>query len=227
MTESDMSKHVSVMLTADKIVPTDMSEHADRAVALGMAEFWGAHNWTFRRSEDELSIDSSAEVYDLPDDFDSIVDIREKDSNRGFKMQRYTKERFDQMIPKLSAHNPGNPQIFAIFRDADLKMKITFFPQPSASTTFYVGYHLKIPSALSSIPDKMHGGVLAFALKNAYPPGGFGYSNVVSMLRNDMARLITTDKLSSAAVMRMRDGTEDTVRKIYEWVPFGYGGYDY
>ena len=218
MTNKNMREHLSAILTADKIDIPDMSEHADRAIAVGIAEFWGAYPWTFRNSDTTLTISSSAEEYNLPSDFDSIVSLREQDSSNGLKLSRKIKEDFDELAPKLSAHATGNPQIYTIYRDSDNKTKIAFFPQPSSSTTYYITYHREAPSALSGIPTKMHGGVLNFAAKHAYPFGSQGRSAAASMALVELGRLIKTDKLGSASITMMNDDTSDQVIRNYEWV---------
>ena len=75
MTDAQLKKHLQALLQASHLDDPEADAHVDRAVEMGISEFWGAYPWTFKAVEDSMTLTASQDQYDLPDDFESIKSI--------------------------------------------------------------------------------------------------------------------------------------------------------
>jgi len=221
MKREEYKNHFESMLVADQSIKiTDVAQHVDRAITLGINAFWGAHNWWFRLVEDTLTITEAADAYDLPDDFDSFVTVREQSTTDGRKLQYYPKERFDEMFPKLSAFASGYPQSFTIFKGESSEVaQIAFYPRPTSATVKLL-YNTGSVRNPEIIPSKYQSGVAACIAWHCFPYGHPGRRDAYTEARDEIERLRIVNKVDESNFVKIPDGTTDQMPTIspYGWI---------
>ena len=217
MTFDEIKDHLEAMGKADSLAFPDMTAHVARSARLGLNGFWGAHDWTFRCDSVELSLTSSAESYELPENFDQVRSIREKTTNSGLNLTYYIKNDFDMLLPKPGAVSTGTPAAFTIFRDNN-KWYVSFLPKPSGAITLYLDFTMTPPSGLDPIPEKFHDGVLAWAFKNFFPFSHRSRPQAYVEARTELERLEKIDQLNVGRLTHFPDGTEEALDFQYSWV---------
>lgn len=205
-TEKALKDYLTGMLAASKIEYPNIGHVLDVAIPMGIAEFWGLHTWNDRMKTGSLSITSTADAYDLPSDFDSIVDAKENDTTVGLKLRRLIKEDFDKQFPKLSYNGTGNPRFYSIYKDNGV-WKVTFAPRPESGMTIYFKYHKTAPNSLSMLPSKLNACCVAFIFKNCLPLLNANRATAHQQALSELELAKNSDKESSADMTEMP--TED------------------
>ena len=219
MTNSELKTHFTSLLASEGLTFSNVQAHIDRAVKVGIKDFWGAHDWSFRSVDTTLSISSTAESYDLVDNFAGFKSVRERTSASGTDLVYKTKEDFDLLIPRPDSISAGTPDWFTIFRDEEnKKWKIAFYPRPSAAMTIYMDILQTAPTEADTIPDDYVSGLMAFIAKHAYPYGHVGRVNAGREALVELTRLRRIDKLDKSRITVMLDDTREQNTFTYKWV---------
>ena len=219
MTLDEIKDHLEAIAKADALPIEDLGEHAKRSALLGLQEVWGAHDWNFRCVDVNFTLTSSADSYDLPDNFDQMRSIREQGSSTGQALAYYIKDDFDALLPKPSAMSTGTPVAYTVFQDGDdSTWKVSFLPKPSGAMTLPMTYLAKAPSDTSNMPTKFHGGVMAFGAKHLYPYSHLGRKQAYGEAKSELADLKRIDQLNVGRVTEMPDETDQGFKAKYEWV---------
>ena len=169
MTQEEYVDYFAAILKTESPNFPDPEDHATRAIQAGHDAFWGANNWQFKSAEATLTITSSAESYDLPDDFESLRSLRADETSRGLRLQFLSKPEFDRAFPKQTAYSTGKPQVITVFQDLNDngRWKASFFPRPDGAMTLPYTYY-RVPAPASdlgdNIPSKFKSGMEAFIL---------------------------------------------------------------
>ena len=172
MTRTDIAEYL-VYLAKQSGLPDDgLTDHVDRCIDMGLAEFWTARNWSFRTEPYSLSISSESETYDLPSNFDGVRTIREQDSLEGASLKYYTKEAFDNLVAKPTTYGSTYPRIYTIYHDASAQgWKVKFFPVPETGHTMLMDIFVTVPSDVEEIPSGATAALLAIIAKYLYKIG--------------------------------------------------------
>ncbi len=213
MTHDEYKKHFKAMLAGARIDIPEPDRHITRAISQGLKEFWGAKNWIFRETERTLTMDSTADQYNLPADFDGFKTIREEGSTRGRDLTYRTKEDFSRMLPKLSSHTTGNPTTFTIFRDADNgKWKIRFYPRPTGGESVIISMILATPTDVTAVPDRFHCGLEPTIGKHVFPYGSLARQDAAAESEREIKKLEANNTMDMSSMTTFRTTTTDQVR---------------
>ena len=93
----------------------DIDKYLDNAIMAGLMRCWGASDWSFKEKVADLTITSAKDYWDLPADFDSMLAIREENSQYGMKLIFMSKEQFDEFVPKQGNWDSEYPTRCTIF----------------------------------------------------------------------------------------------------------------
>lgn len=202
MTREEYTDHFVGILNADKGVEiADITKHVLRAIDAGLQMFWAASNWSFKESEYSLSLSATADDYDLPDDFDSFRVVWEEETSYGYKLQHFARERFVEMMPKLSAHSTGTPRMFTIYRDEGAgAWKISFYPRTAGSETIKIAYYLTTTTEPDNIPDKAQSALEACIAFKVYPPGHPSKQGTYAEALDEIHRLERIDRVDQSDI---------------------------
>lgn len=218
MTNATLKTHFTDLLAAENLTFPNVAQHVDRAVKIGLEDFWGAYDWSFRSADVELAITTTAESYDLADEFAGFRSVREKTSTQGADLIYKTKEDFDMLLPRPDVHAAGTPKWFTVFRDQENdKWKISFHPRPSAAMTIYIDQVLIAPRKVDAIPGDFVSGLMAFIAKHIYPYGHIGRLNAGKEAIVELVRLRQIDKVDKSHITVMFDDTREQSTFRYSW----------
>lgn len=215
-TNEDYIRYFTNVVRAAKIELDSVQEYVSDAVNSGRNRFWGANNWTFKQRVATLSLDTSAESYDLPQDFQGMKTLREQNSNSGLRLKYFPREEFDRMVPKLSAFQTGYPQIYTIFGATSGQRKIRFYPQPTAQDLDML-YYCLAPTDTSAIPDSHQSGVKAAIAVDIYLPGMRGFESAYNEFIAEIKRLQIVDKSDMSDYTKYQDDTDRTITETLPW----------
>ena len=211
-TREEYKTYYAGLLAASNIdVGVNKDSYVNGAIDAGIKQFWGANNWTFKEAYDPLVLGSSAESYDVPDDFEGIKSARETTSNRGLRLRYIPKEKYDSILPKLSTITATNPVYWTMYTDGSSKRKkIQFLPQSTAQTIEII-YLRTTPEEPTQIPDKFQSGLMAAIAWHIYPHTEArlrqqAYDDFIKELK----RLQVIDKYDMSEYNEMGDDTSDS-----------------
>jgi len=214
----DYESRFVALLEAEHITFSDPNDHVKRAITLGLADFWGAHPWSFKQYEYSLTC-SGEETDDLPDGFESFRMAREEETNMGRRLSFKTKEEFDSLVPKLSWHSVDTPQIYTAYMDAETgKWKVRFWPQPAGGETIYMSLYLDAPDDVARVPDRFHAALDACIAKFVYPMGNAGYTNARIVAEAEIKQARHRDKLNQSKMTVMPTDTQNQVSTGRIWL---------
>ena len=206
MTNDNASQYLRQMLSVSGINYDNPDTVIHVAIPAGISSFWGMHNWKFKGATYTLTVEGTADTYELPKNFSSIISVRETTSTNGRPVTRLTKEDFDARVPKPSASSSGTPQIYCIFMAGD-KSVISFYPQPRAGDVVEFQYYRLAPATFDGLPQDYVGVALMFASAFCASPGDRVTLYGAAVMAAD--RLKQTDHLFTGVATEMRDETEE------------------
>lgn len=196
MTTSEYREHFKALLTAqvtyrEKVYTAvqidNIDAYVNRAIQAGLQDFWSAWQWPFKSKTYELSITAQSEYYALPDDFDSMISVREKNSNTGLKVFYKSKSEFDLLVPKETVDSAGNPEMYTVYWDGNNK-RISFYPRPT-NQTLYLYYNTTPPASVEKVPEIGQACLESFIAKHVYPHGHPGRRDALIEAENEMKKL--------------------------------------
>ena len=221
MTTQDYKDRFVSLIEGRDVVPGDTVKYVENAIKLGLADFWGAHSWTFKHYQYSLVIPSSVteESFDLPDNFESLRAVREEEGSIGHKLVYFTLEDFTEKVPKLSWHGQGRPQAYTLFMDADKgRWQIKFYPKPAGGETIYISMLMTAPSDCDVVPDKFASCLDAFIAKHVYPYGHPGRQGAAVQAEREYLKAQNKDRLNQSTMTQMPDGTNRQLNTRRPWV---------
>lgn len=223
-TEQYVSRYTNLVEGDEGIKVNDVASYVGTAVRLGLQSFWGANDWTFKEYEHDLVLSSSAEEYELPDNFEGYRHGREEVSVMGTQLQYYTKEDFDRYVPKLSSQPATTPQALTIYKNADTgKWLAKFWPQPGGSETLYLTILVTTPSDCGDVPDKAQDCLDAYIAKKVFPYGSFGYKDAATTAEVERLKLEVKDKVKHSKMTVMPTGDDRGFSRNRPWTYDEYG----
>lgn len=195
----------------------ELKSWAEDCLRLGIRDFWGASEWSFRTYEYDLAIASETDDYALPADFAGVTTVKEKDSLQGRELTYYPKAHFDRLVPKPLASPATYSQIYTIWYDKnDEKNYIRFFPPPETGHTIVMEIVSKPPADLKEIDEAYVGGVFAQAQKYMYPLHK-GRLQAWAEARMEIKRLEITDSPHQGKPFIIFDDTDIGVEVARPW----------
>jgi hypothetical protein len=218
LSREEYKKRFAALCAAEKIDVPNISEHVDRAINLGLSDFWGAHPWSFKQYEYSLSCAISAETYELPDKFESFRIAREEETNLGSRLIYKTKEQFDALVPKLSWHATDTPQMYTAYKDADKdKWYVRFWPQPAGGETIPLSLYMDTPDDVSRVPNRFHSTLDACIARHVYPYGHPGFMGVEAAAELRLKKAKYRDKVNQSKMTVMPDDTSQQLNTKRPW----------
>lgn len=219
VTLEEYKTYFADILKADAVEIQNMDQHITRAIQQGLADLWGASNWMFKQTETTLTV-ADTDPVDLPDDFEGFRTLREKGSNRGWRLTYMPREEFDRVYPKATALPSGTLKIFTVYRDMsdNGKWKALFLPSPSSSTTVYMLYYIGAGEVtVNLIPSKAQAALEAFIAKHAYPYNHPGRVMATQVAEIELKKLQTQDKADMSSMHFFPDETYGPEREGWSW----------
>lgn len=189
---------------------TDMSKLVKQAIESGRDDFWGAVPWAFKESHATITAKGSTEAVDLPDDFEGLVSVIEKDTTWGRKLQKYTPDEYDRLVPDSAGQSTNTPTSYKVYYDgSDEVWRLALYPTPSAATTLYLTYHTIEQSG--EIPDKYIGGLTAGIAKYLFMPGSERWTGAYNAFVAEIARLKQIDNPDVESIGRFLDSSNEPI----------------
>lgn len=197
----------------------ELKDWAGDCLRLGLRDFWGASEWSFRTYEYNLVISSELDDHELPNDFSGVVTVKEKDSLEGQELTYYPKAEFDKIVPKPLAYSSTYPQIYTLWHDkSNQKWYARFFPTPESGHTIVMEIVSKPPQEMSAIGEEFVGGILAMAQKYMYPLNNVARLQAWEEARREIKRLEVVDSPFQGKNFRMFDDTDTEVMVSRPWL---------
>ena len=219
MTRDDLEKYFFPFVKKDGVTETDNDTNAliRLCITQGINEFWGAWHWTFAEKEATLATVSGTNDYALPDDFDSMLTIRENESISGRSLSYVPRESFDRNAPRPDQMQNGIPSAYTIFNDDsdDVKHRIKFFPVPDGAYTMYLWYRMT-PQDISKIPDKFIAAVKNIIWRHVVSPSSAAYGNVAAAAGRSLADAIKMDRRNTMRKVEFVYSAAEPMRR-YLW----------
>jgi len=199
---------------------TDVNELIDSALISGLNDFWGAVPWAFK--EKHTTISASSETVDLPDDFEGLISVVEKDSAVGSKLQKYSADEYDRLVPDSAGQNTGTPSAYKIYCDEGI-WKLALSPTPSAAITLYLTYQT-IENG-GAIPDKYIGGLIAGIAQYLFMPGSPQWNGAFTAFTAQIEKLKKADNPDIESISRVLDSGDGAIEwSLEEWMRTGQVG---
>ncbi len=202
-TNQAYEEYFGAVVAAMELKVPDALQYTQRAIQSGLQRFWGASKWSFKGGTYKLVISAASDSYDLPDNFDSMITLREETSNKGLKLSFMEKEAFDAFVPKQSAWSSNNPYHYTIFYEENGKRVISVYPRPS-STTLYLHYLKTTPADVTRVPDKFQGGVESAISMSIFLPGKSSRKVAYNEFREEVKRLEVQDKQDMSKYLKYK-----------------------
>lgn len=172
MTEEDFLAYMAFQVKLAKIEGADLDKALPPIIQIGLAEFWGAKPWQFRRRPYDLAITASADSYELSKEFDAFEDVHEEDSTLGLQLVYKPYMKFRSMFPRTDVVPTGYPKFFTFFQNRDEDFwRVTFMPRPDAGMTVKLQMLTKPSGSIEDVPDKLLGGLTACCMQHLMNPG--------------------------------------------------------
>ena len=164
MTRATLKSYLKTEAIAAKIAPGDVNARVNAAINIGLASFWGAWNWYFKRKQVTFSVTETATTYDAPSDFGGLVKITEQSASHGGDLSYVEQEEFNRLVPKPSAEASGTPELVTCFMTAG-EWKLQFYPRPSGAMDFDLVYEIDTAQAVETVPRGFEDGLVLSCAK--------------------------------------------------------------
>lgn len=197
---------------------SDLEGHIERAIKMGLADFWRAYPWYFATREDTITTVAGTDTYSLDTDFESAIVLTEKTSMSGNRLTFVSREEFEYLVPATGAHTSSTPSIYTIYWDDDAQVdKLKLFRVPQAAITLYLWQRNKPPYDAVSVPDTFISGLTAFIWKYIWPTGPNKQQAIVDA-RIELDSCISRDKKNTARKnFVLLDAGADPRQRGYLW----------
>lgn len=167
--EAEYIEYFTQVVALLELKLSDVEKYVKNAVRAGVMRFWGASDWSFKQGISSLAITSASDYWNLPSDFDSMLSIREENSQNGMKLIFMSKESFDEYVPKQGIWDSNYPTVATIFNTSTSQKVISLYPRPSALTLPFL-YIRTTPDNVHDVPDKFHSCLEPAIAVSIYPP---------------------------------------------------------
>ena len=185
----------------------DFTELIDSALVSGRDEFWGAAPWAFKERHVTLTTTESQETVNLPDDFEGIVSVIERETSTGFKLQKYTPDEYDRLVPDSAGQSEGDPKIYKVFYNIEEGLwQLALYPTPSSAISLYLTYHTMEDGG--TIPKKYIGGLVAGIAQFLFIPGSTQWMGAHNAFLAQIERLKTIDDPDVETIGRFLDASD-------------------
>ena len=194
---------------------TDMDKLVKQALVSGREDFLGAAPWAFKEKHDTITTTASTETVDLPEDFEGLISVIEKDTTWGRKLQKYTPDEYDRLVPDSAGQSNNTPYAYKVYFDgSDEKWKLALYPTSSSAVTLYLTYHTIEEGG--EIPSKYIGGLTAGVAQYLFMPGSTEWTGAYNAFMSQIARLKLVDNPDVESIGRMLDGGNEIVEWDFE-----------
>lgn len=208
MTKDELGKYFTRLAKVYlKEKGTDINELVKSALVSGQEDFLGAVPWAFKERHTTVTTTASTESVELPDNFDGLLSVVEKETSTGGKLTKYSPDEYDRLVPDSAGQNEGTPTAYKIYFDGVWKLALS--PTPSSAITLYITYH----SLDGYIPNKFIGGLIATIAKYLYLPGSPEWNGAFSASVAEIERLKRVDTADVEGIGKVLDGGDG----ITEW----------
>lgn len=218
MNNNDVLDYLEMLATASGMVHTNLRGLCEKCLHMGLKDFWGASEWSFKTYEHNLAITTSVDDYALPQDFAGFVTVKEKDSLEGQELLYYPKAEFDRLVPNPTAYPSTYPQIFTVWYDKSQQLSyIRFYPMPEAGHTIVIEIVTRTPTNMGEIEERFVSGVIACAQKYLYPLGKAERLQAWAEAREEIKRLEIIDSPYQTKAYRFFDDTDTQITITRPW----------
>lgn len=170
MTTATLKDYLKTEAIAANISPSDVSTRVNLSVNFGLAAFWGAWDWYFKKKQITFSVDATQTAYDAPKDFGGFIKITSQLNTTGDDIRYMNHNDFNAHFPKPSGDSSRRPEVVTTFMD-DGKWKLQFWPRPSTPQDFELIYEMKSPPAVENVPTGFEDGIVLYCAKYIYRLG--------------------------------------------------------
>ncbi len=195
---------------------TDMNKLVEQALESGREDFLGAAPWAFKERHDTITTTASTEAVNLPDDFEGLISVIEKDTNWGRKLQKYTPDEYDRLVPDSAGQSNNTPYAYKVYFDgSDDVWKLALYPTSSSAVTLYLTYHTMEEDG--EIPNKYIGGLTAGIAQYLFMPGSERWTGAYNAFMSQIARLKLVDNPDVESISKMLDSSDAPNLNIDNW----------
>lgn len=220
MNNVQLKTYLTLQADILKLPPDKLSEKLDSVITIGLDTFWNAFPWYWRCKQDELTISSSLESYDLPKDFRKMKSVRDKTPYRGRKLRFLPLEMFRDRFPRPDYAQAGDPRWYTIFKPATGDIwKIQFFPMPTART-IYFDHVIEAPPTIDKIPGDYIDGLRLLCESMLHSSGSQPSVTARQTYMDELMRLQANDGPYGGMDTEMKDEDDSNVGGTpLWWVP--------
>ena len=154
MNAVNLNKYLTYQAKLLEMETTDIAEYLEFVIDSGMNDLWNKENWSFRSRSYTLVTDGTG-TYQMPEDFEGVISVRETGSQNGNDLDIYTKEEYDSMITKPSAHAAGYPQAMCFYYNSNEgRWYADVFPTPTGTMNIEMQIATNLPPSIEAFPEK-------------------------------------------------------------------------
>lgn len=137
---------------------------------------WNSYKWRFRRRETTITMTSSQEYVELPDDFSHFYSLTHSDgTSEGWQLTYQDEDVYEYQNPNPSVNSEDGPQSVKIVYDSDNDVwKAYLSPIPDSAYTPSLIYFTKY-GGWATIPEGFEKVALAACWMFMYAPGSDSY----------------------------------------------------
>jgi hypothetical protein len=203
----------NLMFQYNKSEGKNTNKLIDIAINKGTKDFWGSAPWAFKERHTTKTTTASQETVDLPEDFQGLVSVVERETTRGQKLYKLVQDEYDRLIPDSAGQTEGTPDYYKVYFDDD-RWKLALYPTPNDAMTLYITYHTLHSSQES--PDKYIGGLVTTIGKFLFMPGSAAWFGAYNASLAEIERLKQVDNPDVEAISRMLDSSSDPIPWDFE-----------
>lgn len=217
MTRKSLEEHIKRLYAlhkgkADKTV----TDAIGGAIVAGYEDFWNSYHWAFKEMHDTLTTTADQETVDLPDDFEGIVSVVERTSDKGRKLSKMTPEEYDRLLPYSGDYTHSTPEYYKVYYDrADDLWKLALYPTPDSAISLYITYHILEDN--TDPPNKFVAALMPAVWKYMFIPGSPEYQAAHNSFIIEVERLKMTDDPNREGVSRFLTENEAAPERKDKW----------
>lgn len=218
MTDAQLKSYLNIQMELLELSPGDKEKYIDFCITSGKNDLWNCYGWSFRTRQYDITTDGSQE-FTMPEDFEGIASMVEKGSQEGNDIDIYSKEEFDSIVPKPSAHATSYPSAAYFRYDRNVqRWLVGFFPTPTSGITISCQIATREPGSVSSFPQKSEAALIASCLRFLHKSGSGARNSANYEYKEEVRKLQVSDQAFKGRYFKMKDDTETMIRVDRPWL---------
>lgn len=177
------------------------------AIVAGKEDFWSSYPWAFKEKSKTVTTVSGTETVDLPEDFEGLINVRERTTTGGMKLTKLSPSEYDRLVPYSADTANYTPHTYKVYPDReDGRWRLALYPTPSAAISLYINYHVLEDGG--AVPQKYIAALIAATTKYFFMVGSLNHTGAVNAFNLEVERLKLVDNVDVEEGGKMLDSSD-------------------